>query len=83
MAMKFILTCSMFELLLKAKADFEDIIDIVELDFHNSNIGLMVWLAKLASLFGYQGNCSSFLVNLIEMCSSTEVAISKYSLGIR
>jgi hypothetical protein len=41
----------MFELLLKAKADFENIIDIVELHFHNSNIGLMVWLAKLASLF--------------------------------
>ena len=37
-------TCSVFDLLLKAKVEF---------DFHDSKLGLMVWLAKLESLFGY------------------------------
>ena len=38
---------------------------IVELDFHNVKLGLMVWLAKLASLFVNHGNYSSYLVNLL------------------
>ena len=35
----------------ESKSKIENIIGIVELDFHNSKLGLMVWLAKLASLF--------------------------------
>jgi hypothetical protein len=35
----------------ESKSLIENIIVIVKLDFPNSNLGLMVWLVKLASLF--------------------------------
>ena len=48
-------------------ADFEsktliENIGIVELDFQKRKLGQMVWLAKLESLFGYQGQGSPKMV---------------------
>ena len=45
----------------ESKSQIENIIGTVELDFHNGKLGLMVWLAKLASVcvFGYHGNYCS------------------------
>ena len=48
----------------ESKSQIENI-GIVESDFYNSKLGLMVWLAKLASLFGYQCNYCRYLVNLL------------------
>jgi hypothetical protein len=39
--------CAAFE----SKSRIENIIGIVEFDFHNRKLALMVWLARLASLF--------------------------------
>ena len=43
----------LFELLLKAKVELKTVLVYVEFHFHNSKLGLMVLLAKLASLFAW------------------------------
>ena len=49
-----------YKFCLSCKSVIENSIGSVEFDFHNSKLGLLVWLAKQASLFGYHSNYCSY-----------------------
>jgi hypothetical protein len=76
--MAIVLTCYIVWVAFESKSQIKNIIDIVEYDFHNIQLGLMVWLAKLASLFVWlPGNYCCYLVNLLD----TSVDVEHISTG--